>query len=262
MHVLNIIELSLRTQRELIVGKLANNVSVLRLMLFYFHLLLLLQRFVLFMMQSYLLGRRILREFDVTWIRPRLGGLPHLETFTWQILTPAEEGYPIWQAGQPASSGHPTYRVNVIKMKLKIIWMEGLLHLSGLPHLPGVHHFHVNRPGLGFAWRSHSQFSLPEFTYNLFSNIAAKLVEKRCYNFTTLNQICLATNQVLQAAKSCCRKERVVLLFAAKSYMLRVLLAQGQQTWRNLTPCMAWIPRNSYPIRCQCSRNMWQTDLL
>ena len=110
MHVLNIIELSLRTQRELIVGKLANNVSVWRLMLFYFHLLLLLQRLVLFMMQSYLQGRKILREFDVTWIRPRLGGLSHLETFTWQILTPAEEGYPFWQAGQPASSGHPTYR--------------------------------------------------------------------------------------------------------------------------------------------------------
>ena len=133
MHVLNIIELSLRTQRELIVGKLANNVSVWRLMLFYFHLLLLLQRLVLFMMQSYLQGRRILREFDVTWIRPRLGGLPHLETFTWQILTPAEEGYPVWQAGQPASSGHPTYRVNVIKMKWKIMWITSPTWGSPLP---------------------------------------------------------------------------------------------------------------------------------
>ena len=33
----------------------------------------------------------ILREFDVSRIGPRLGGLPHLETFTWQNLTPAEK---------------------------------------------------------------------------------------------------------------------------------------------------------------------------
>ena len=32
----------------------------------------------------------ILRELDVSRIRPRLGGLPHLETFTWQNLTPAD----------------------------------------------------------------------------------------------------------------------------------------------------------------------------
>ena len=32
----------------------------------------------------------ILREFDVSPIRPRLGGLPHLETFTWHNLTLSE----------------------------------------------------------------------------------------------------------------------------------------------------------------------------
>ena len=30
----------------------------------------------------------IVREYDVLRIRPRLGGLPHLEMFTWQNLTP------------------------------------------------------------------------------------------------------------------------------------------------------------------------------
>ena len=32
----------------------------------------------------------VLRELEVLRIRPRLGGLLHLETFTWQNLTPAE----------------------------------------------------------------------------------------------------------------------------------------------------------------------------
>ena len=56
------------------------------------------------------------------------------------------EGYPVWQTGLPALAGHPTYHVNVIKLKLEIIWTEGLPHLSGLPHLPGVPHLRVNRP--------------------------------------------------------------------------------------------------------------------
>ena len=57
----------------------------------------------------------ILREFDVSRIRPRLGGLPHLEAFTWENLAPAERvtrsgrpGYPPWRT---------TYHVNVIKLK-------------------------------------------------------------------------------------------------------------------------------------------------
>ena len=98
-------------------------------------------------------------------------------------------GYPVWQTGQPASVGHPSYRVNVIKVKWKIIWTGGLLHLSGLPHLPGVHHLQINR-SVDFSWGSHLACSLRESTvkwatqtYNLFSNVAAKLVEKRRYKF-------------------------------------------------------------------------------
>ena len=47
----------------------------------------------------------ILREFDVSRIRPRLGGLRHLETFTWQNLTLAER---VTQSGRP---GYPPWRV-------------------------------------------------------------------------------------------------------------------------------------------------------
>ena len=47
----------------------------------------------------------ILPEFDVSRIRPRLGGLPHLETFTWQNLTPAER---VTRSGRP---GYPPWRV-------------------------------------------------------------------------------------------------------------------------------------------------------
>ena len=78
--------------------------------------------------------------------RPRLGGLPHLKTFTWQNLTPAERIYPVWQTGLPALTGQPTYLVNVIKWIWEITWTGGLPHLSGLPHLLGVPHLHVNRP--------------------------------------------------------------------------------------------------------------------
>ena len=39
-------------------------------------------------------------EFDVTRIRPRLGGLPHLETF-WEKFKPDREGYPVWLTEQP-----------------------------------------------------------------------------------------------------------------------------------------------------------------
>ena len=50
----------------------------------------------------------IVREYDVLRIRPRLGGLPHLEMFTWQNLTPAgrvtrsgRPGYPPWRVTPP-----------------------------------------------------------------------------------------------------------------------------------------------------------------
>ena len=49
-----------------------------------------------------MMQRHCQSEFDASRIRLRLGGLPHLETFTLQNLTTA---------------GHPTYHVNAIKLK-------------------------------------------------------------------------------------------------------------------------------------------------
>ena len=50
----------------------------------------------------------ILRNLNISLIPPRLGGLPHLETFTWQNLTLAERvtwsgrpGYPPWRVTPP-----------------------------------------------------------------------------------------------------------------------------------------------------------------
>ena len=66
------------------------------LMLFYTHLLLLLQPSVqwvsiaVFNNDAKPPPKWILREFDVSRMRPRVGGLSHLETFAWQNLTPAE----------------------------------------------------------------------------------------------------------------------------------------------------------------------------
>ena len=134
---------------------LANHVFW-RLMHFYTPLLLLLQpsvqwlSIVNFNNDAKPPPKWILREFDVSRIRPRPGGLPHLETFTWQNLTP------VWRTGQPTLAGHPTYHVDVIKLKWEILWTGGLPHLSGLPHLPGVPHLHVNRPLL----KSHSRQGL------------------------------------------------------------------------------------------------------
>ena len=39
------------------------------------------------------------------WMQPRLGGLPHLETFTWQIVTPAD------RVTLPGRPGNPPRRV-------------------------------------------------------------------------------------------------------------------------------------------------------
>ena len=112
-----------------------------RLMLFYTHLLLLLQPSVwwlgfllltLIMMQSH---RQILREFDVSRIGPRLAGLLLLETFTWQNLT-GWEGYPVCQTGLPAFAGHPIYHVNVITLEWEIIWTGRLPLLKRVTSSP------------------------------------------------------------------------------------------------------------------------------
>ena len=66
-----------------------------------------------------------INKFDVTRIRPRLGGLPYLEKFTWQIR-------------QRASAGHPTFDLKVIKLKWEItqcLWTAGLAYLPGVPNL-------------------------------------------------------------------------------------------------------------------------------
>ena len=124
--------------------KNAGNHVVWWLMHFYTHLLLLVQpsvqwlSIVNFNNDAKSPPRWILGEFDVSRIRPRPGGLPHFETFTWQNLTRAQ--------GVTRSAGHPTYHVNVIKLKWQIIQTGGLPPLSELPHLPGVPHLHVKRP--------------------------------------------------------------------------------------------------------------------
>ena len=115
-----------------------------QLMLFYTHLLLLLQPSVLWLSivtfnnNAKPQPKWILREFDV------------LRTPPWNVymakFDPGWEGYPVWQTGLPALTGHPTYHVNVIKLKWRIIWTGGLPHISGLTHLPGIPRLHVNRP--------------------------------------------------------------------------------------------------------------------
>ena len=40
----------------------------------------------------------------------------------------------------------PNLSCKCVPLKLEIIWTGRLPHLSGLPHLPGVLHTHVNRP--------------------------------------------------------------------------------------------------------------------
>ena len=67
---------------------------------------------------------------------PRLGGLSHLETFTWQTVLRLT-GLPYtWQTRQPAKAGHPTYHVNVIKInngnwtEWSSIWAEIIREIS------------------------------------------------------------------------------------------------------------------------------------
>ena len=92
-------------------------------MLFYTRLLLLLP---LIMMQSYRQS-----EFctnSVSRIRPRLRGLPGLAD----------------RATHLGDSPHLSCKRYQIKMR---DYIDGLVpSLSGLPHLPGVTHLHVNRP--------------------------------------------------------------------------------------------------------------------
>ena len=100
VHFLKIIEWSPSTQTR----KMLTNRVFWRLMHFYTPLLLLLQPSVLWLSivnfnnNAKQPPKWILREFDVSRIRPRPGGLPHLETFTWHNLTPAER---VTRSGRP-----------------------------------------------------------------------------------------------------------------------------------------------------------------
>ena len=64
-----------------------------------------------------------LREFDVSQIRPWLGGLPHLETFTWQNLTPPERVTRLVdRATRLGGSPHLSCKRDQIKMREYIDW--------------------------------------------------------------------------------------------------------------------------------------------
>ena len=117
-----------------------------RLMLFYTHLLLLLQPSVRWL--SIVTFNNDAKPppkwiWCITNPTPARRVTPH-----WNVCMakfyPGWEGYPVWQTGLAALVGHPTYHVNVIKLKWEIIWTGELPHLSGLPHLPGP-----NRPSEG-----------------------------------------------------------------------------------------------------------------
>ena len=88
----------------------------------------------------------ILREFDVSRIRPPLGGLPHLETFTWQNMTPAERVtrsggpcYPPWWVTPHLSCKSDHIRMRDYKDR-RVTPPKRVTSPTWGPHL------HVNRP--------------------------------------------------------------------------------------------------------------------
>ena len=92
----------------------------------------------LIIMWSHPAPKWILREFDLSRIRPRLAWVSSPWNVDMAKFDLSWEGYPVWHTGLPTLKGDPTYHVNVIKLKWEIIWTGGLPHLSGLPFLPGV----------------------------------------------------------------------------------------------------------------------------
>ena len=126
--------------------KNAGKPRVLVIILFYTHLLLLLQPSVLWLSivtfnnDARPPSKWILREFDVSRIRPRVGRYPTLKRLHGKIW-PRLRGLPglADRATRLSGSSH-------LSCKRDQIWSSGLPHLSGLPDLHGVPHLHVNRP--------------------------------------------------------------------------------------------------------------------
>ena len=63
----------------------------------------------------------ILREFDVSRIRPRLAWVTSPLNVDMAKFYLSWEGYPVWKTGLPTLKGHPTDHVNVIKLKWEIM---------------------------------------------------------------------------------------------------------------------------------------------
>ena len=102
----------------------------------------------------------ILRELDVSRSRPLSGGLPHLETFTWQNLTPAESvtrsgrpGYPPWR--------HLPCKRDHIKMRYYMDRRVTPRKRVTSPTWHGFPYLHVNRPC------SRSNLSIDNFRWRL-----------------------------------------------------------------------------------------------
>ena len=113
---------------------LANHVFW-RLMLFITHLLLMLQPSVLWLsIVSFNNDAKpptkwILREFDVSRIRPQLGGLPHLERLhgkIWPLLErvtrSGRPGYPPWRVTPPIMYDHMDRRATLPKRVTSPTW--------------------------------------------------------------------------------------------------------------------------------------------
>ena len=108
---------------------LANHVFW-RLMLFYTHLLLLLQPSVLWLS---IVSFNNDAKPPPKWIWCITNPTPARRvTPPWNVymakFDTGWEGNPVWQTGLPASAGHPTYHINVIKLKWENIWTGGLPH--------------------------------------------------------------------------------------------------------------------------------------
>ena len=71
----------------------------------------------LIIMWSHPAPKWILREFDVSRIRPRLAWVSSPWNVDMAKFDLSWEGYLVWQTGLPTLKGDPTYHVNVIKLK-------------------------------------------------------------------------------------------------------------------------------------------------